>query len=712
MNHSITTIKRDGKKETFKKNKIRNAVISAGASEAVAIDVAQSVEQALIGYGISEVSIGEIQTLVEKTLMQYNQIVAIKYIEYRSERDRIRESKSDLTKSISGLINKTDKTVTNENANKDANVFPTQRDLLAGIISKHFARTQILPKHVVDGHDAGKIHYHDLDYAPFMPMSNCCLVDLDFMLRNGFNMGSANVETPKSIGVACAIMSQLTAQVASHQYGGTTFANVDKVLSPYVKATYNKNLKLAEKYGIPNGKVFAEELTEKETYDAFQAYGYEILTLFSTNGQSPFVTLTFGMETSWEGTLIQKAILKNRIEGIGKDKITPTFPKLVMFIEEGINLNKEDVNYDVKKLAVECASKRFYPDIINAKVNREITGSSIPVSPMGCRSFLSVWKDENGNEVLDGRNNLGVISINLPRIALDAGRDLAKFDEVLEERLQLAKDALMTRIDQYDGVTAAVAPILYTEGAFGVKMKPTDHIIDLFKNGRASISMGYVGLHETLVLLTGEGMHQSDETHKLGQAIVKKLKDATEKWKKETGFGFGLYATPAESLCYRFARLDKEVYGEIDGVNTMDYYTNSHHVDVTAQVTPFEKIDLEKVFPPIANGGNISYVEFPNVKNNLEGLEAVWDYMIKTGAHYFGTNTPSDTCFECKFEGEMTPKSDHFECPQCGNTDGTRMNAIRRTCGYLGTASKVAFNHGKQQEMTVRYKHFKGNGQL
>ena len=224
--------------------------------------------------------------------------------------------------------------------------------------------------------------------------------------------------------------------------------------------------------------------------------------------------------------------------------------------------------------------------------------------------------------------------------------------------------------------------------------------------------MGYVGLHETLVLLTGKGMNESEEVHELGQQIVQKLKDATDKWKKETGYGYGLYATPAESLCYRFARLDKEVYGEIAGVNTMDYYTNSHHVDVTAKVTPFEKIDLEKVFPPIASGGNISYVEFPNVKNNLKGLEGVWDYMINTGAHYFGTNTPSDTCFECKFEGEMTPKSDHFECPECGNSDGTRMNAIRRTCGYLGTASKIAFNHGKQQEMTVRYKHFKANGQI
>lgn len=702
-------VKRDGKKQPFNIHNIIVAVLKSGASIEVANNVAANVEQFLTETKQDTVLISEVQKQVELSLMKYNPEAARDYIEYRSERDRVREKRNSLTQAINGLISKTDADTINENANKDARVFPTQRDLLAGLVAKHFARNYNLPKHIVEGHDKGLIHYHDLDYAPFMPYTNCCLVDLQTMLGNGFNMGAADVEQPRSIGVAVAIMAQITAQVASHQYGGTTFANVDRVLAPYVDMSYNKNLAKAQAYGINNPKQYAEAETENEVYDAFQAYQYEILTLFSTNGQTPFVTLSFGMETSWAGRCIQKAILENRIRGIGKDRITPTFPKLVMFLEDGINLNKTDKNYDIKKLAIECSSKRFYPDFINAKVNREITGSSIPVSPMGCRSFLGKWVDpETGKEVLDGRNNLGVVSLNLPSIALGADRQLDKFFELIEERLLLAKDALMTRIDQYEGVTAAVAPILYCSGAFGVKLNPEDKISELFKNGRSSISLGYVGLHETLKLLTGKGMHEDDEVYELAQNIIKTIKHRVNEWKEETGYGFSLYATPAESLCHRFAKIDKAVYGEIEGVNELEFYTNSHHVAVSAQVTPFDKIDLEKVFPPIASGGNISYVEFPDMKHNLEGLESVIDYMVETGAHYFGVNTPSDTCFECKFEGEMDATEFHgFVCPNCGNKDHTKMNAIRRTCGYLGSSQAGLINYGKHNEVGIRYKHFK-----
>ena len=390
---------------------------------------------------------------------------------------------------IQGLINRTNKDLLNENANKDSRVFPTQRDLMAGIVSKHIARQVISPA-VLNAHDKGLIHFHDLDYSPALPFTNCCLVDLKGMLNNGFKLGNAQIETPKSIGVATAIMAQITAQVASHQYGGTTFANVDVVLAPFVEKTFFKHLRDAERYGIEhvNDYVYAIEKTEKDVYDAFQAYEYEVNTLFSSNGQTPFVTITFGTGTSDYERMIQKAILKNRIKGLGRDGITPIFPKLVMFVEDGINLHPTDVNYDIKQLALECASKRMYPDIISSKNNRLITGSSVPVSPMGCRSFLGVWKNKDGEEILDGRNNLGVVTINLPRVALDCmvdGRpDLTKFFHILDDRLKICKEALLARIESLRGVTASVAPILYQEGAFGVRLKPNDEILDIFRNGR------------------------------------------------------------------------------------------------------------------------------------------------------------------------------------------------------------------------------------
>lgn len=376
-----------------------------------------------------------------------------------------------------------------------------------------------------------------------------------------------------------------------------------------------------------------------------------------------------------------------------------------MFMEKGINLEPRDQNYDIKRLALECASKRMYPDIISSKINREITGSSIPVSPMGCRSFLGVWHDADGKEVLDGRNNLGVVSLNLPRIALDAGGDVTQFNKILQERLELCKEALITRIDQFKGVKASVAPVLYCEGAFGMRLDPNDDVTKAFENGRASISLGYIGLHETLVHLFGKAPHECVNIQNYGKGIITLLKQATEAWKKETGYGFSLYSTPAESLCHRFAKLDKAVYGEVKGVNEHTYYTNSFHQDVFAKTKPFDKIRYEMSYHRIASGGHISYVEYPDMKNNLDGLEAVWDFAMEHLA-YFGTNTPVDQCFECKSHKEMTPTSEGFVCPVCGNKDPERMQVTRRTCGYLGSAGTVPWNAGKQTEMIHRYKHF------
>ena len=699
--------KRDGKNVDFDKEKIRIAVEKAGGTMTDADAAIMLVQYNQIRDG-SAMKIARIQELVEESLMKTNPAVARAYIEYRHDRDIAREQKSKLFKDISGMVNLSNKEITNENANKDARVFPTQRDLLAGIVAKHFARNHILPKHIVEAHDSGDIHYHDLDYSPFTPYTNCCLVDLKGMLANGFKMGNADIEPPKSIGVATALMAQITAQIASHQYGGTTFANVDKVLAPYVQMTYDKHFKDAKKYQIPRDVQYAIDKTEKDVFDAFQSYEYEVNTLHTANGQTPFVTITFGTGQSRCERMIQKAILKNRIRGLGKEGITPVFPKLVMFMEKGINLDPEDRNYDIKQLALECASKRMYPDIISSANNRAITGSSVPVSPMGCRSFLSVWHDDNGNEILDGRNNLGVVTINLPRIALEAQEaDDAHeaFWRILDDRLGLCFEALMTRIDSLRGVKASVAPILYTEGAFGVRLNPDDEILELFKNGRSSISLGYIGLHETL-LMFGSGNHPFDRvgSQKLGRLIIEYLRAATEAWKKKTGFGFSLYSTPAESLCHRFCKLDFEKFGSVKGITDKGWYTNSFHLDVDRKVTPFEKIDYEADYHYIATAGHISYVEFPDMKNNLQALEKVWDYAMEK-LDYFGTNLPVDKCFVCGSDDEFTPTEEGFHCKHCGNHDPAKMSVTRRTCGYLGAPAVRGFNDGKNKEMMHRTKH-------
>lgn len=669
----------------------------------LALSIATQVEEQCQASSARTLDIPAIQEMVENALMKDCPEVARVYIQYRHDRDTTRSQGSELHAKLMGLVHKTDIEATTENANKDANVFPVMRDLMAGIVSKQFA-SNFLPKDIQEAHREGEIHFHDLDYSPFLPFTNCCLVDLKGMLDKGFRLGNAKIESPRSIGVACAVTSQIIAQVASHQYGGTTIPNIDQTLAPYVQKTYEKNLEVARQYGITTPEDYARERTEKETYDGMQACEYEINTLFSSNGQQPFVTFSFGMGTSWQERAIQRAILQIRIKGLGRDGVTPVFPKLVMFMEEGINLKPEDPNYDIKQLALECTSKRMYPDIISTKLNRQITGSSIPVSPMGCRSFLSAWRDESGKEVLDGRNNLGVVSLNLPRIAIEAKGDRARFDEIFEERLALCFRALMCRVHRLEGVKANVAPILYSEGAFGIRLDPQQDIMALFKNGRASISLGYIGLHEVGTLMFGTHPFDDAECQSFLRGIVEHMSEATKRWSRETGFGFSLYSTPSESLCNRFCKLDRERFGLIPEVTDKGYYTNSFHLDVYRKVNPFEKIDFETGFAKHASGGHISYVELPNMRHNLRALEQIWDYAVEH-VPYFGTNTPVDSCGQCGFMGETLTTENGFTCPECGNTDSASLSVTRRVCGYLGSPNSRPFNPGKQKEMIRRVKH-------
>ena len=705
---SFFVIKRDGSRSTFEIQRIINAVKKAAQAvniqdERFCHQIGQQVCEQIFSRYQHEIDISQIQQIVENQLMasQYPQI-ARAYIEYRHDRDLAREKRSKLTKDIEGLIEQSNVELLNENANKDAKVIPTQRDLLAGIVARHYAKHYILPRDVVEAHEKGEIHYHDLDYAPFFPMFNCMLVDLKGMLTQGFKMGNAEIEPPKSIGTATAVTAQIIAQVASHIYGGTTINRIDEVLAPYVQQSYEKHLKTAEQWHIPQAQAYADAQIEKECFDAFQSLEYEVNTLHTSNGQTPFVTFGFGLGTSWQERLIQKSILLNRIRGLGKNHKTPVFPKLVFTIKKGINQAAGDPNYDIKQLALECASKRMYPDILNYDQVVKVTGSF--KAPMGCRSFLGAY-EQDGEMQHDGRNNLGVVSLNLPRIALEAKGDEKSFYAILDQRLTLVKKALMTRIARLENTKARVAPILYMEGACGVRLKADDNVAQIFKNGRASISLGYIGIHETINALYGSMHIYDDESlRRKGIEIVNYLSKTAKQWRAETGYAFSLYSTPSENLCDRFCRLDTKQFGVIEGVTDKGYYTNSYHLDVEKKVNPYDKLDFEMPYPSLASGGFICYGEYPNVQHNLKALEDVWDYSYDR-VPYYGTNTPIDECYECGFSGEFECTSKGFTCPKCGNHDSEKVSVTRRVCGYLGSPDARPFNAGKQEEVKRRVKH-------
>ncbi|MCZ4338737.1 anaerobic ribonucleoside-triphosphate reductase [Shewanella colwelliana] len=700
-------IKRDGYRTPFDETRIRDAVIAAANSAGIddatyATQVATQVASAMAD--VEEVDIHDLQDVVENHLMEgpYKSLARV-YIEYRHDRDVHREVSSRLNREIRGLVEQSNAALLNENANKDAKVIPTQRDLLAGIVAKHYATRHILPKDIVSAHEAGEIHYHDLDYAPFFPMFNCMLIDLAGMLTHGFKMGNAEIETPKSISTATAVTAQIIAQVASHIYGGTTINRIDEVLAPFVAKSYDKHYEVALKWGITDAKAFATAQTEKECHDAFQSLEYEVNTLHTANGQTPFVTFGFGLGTSWESRLIQASMMKVRMTGLGKNRKTAVFPKLVFAIRDGINHKTGDCNYDIKQLALKCATMRMYPDILNYEQVEKVTGSF--KTPMGCRSFLGTYEEE-GELVHEGRNNLGVVSINLPRVALEAAGDEQRFFDILDERLAIARRALDTRIERLEGVKARVAPILYMEGACGVRLRADDEISSIFKNGRASISLGYIGLHETVNALYGSETHlfDSEQLRSKAIAIIERMKAATIRWREESGYAFSLYSTPSENLCSRFCKLDTKVFGVVKGVTDRGYYTNSFHLDVEKKVNPYDKLDFEQPYPALTNGGFICYGEYPNMQHNIEALEDVWDYSYSR-VPYYGTNTPIDECYDCGFTGEFSCTSKGFTCPKCGNHEPSRVSVTRRVCGYLGSPDARPFNFGKQEEVKRRVKH-------
>lgn len=596
-----------------------------------------------------------------------------------------------------------DERIMNENANKNSDVFNTQRDLMAGTLSRSYGLKQ-LPKSIAKAHIKGDIHFHDLDYSPMTAMTNCCLIDVEDMLNNGFAIGHAELETPQSIGTATAQIVQIIANVSSCQYGGCSINRIDEVLAPYAKKNYNKHYTEASQW-IDDEKQwenYAWSRTKKDIYDAMQSLEYEVNTLFTANGQTPFTSIGFGLGEDQFSREIQKAILQVRIAGLGKEKRTAIFPKLIFTLREGINLHEGDPNYDIKQLALTCSTKRMYPDILNYDTLVRLTGSF--KVPMGCRSFLPAFYDEEGHEVNSGRMNLGVVTLNLPRIALEAANDKEMFYTLLEERLTLAHEALSYRIQRCLEAKPENAPILYMEGAFGKRLNKGDSVESLFNHQRATVSLGYIGLYEVGTLFYGPNWEENEEAKQFTLDVLKTLHNHTQQWTKESGYYYSVYATPSESLTDRFCQMDKTLFGVIDHITNKDYYTNSFHYDIRKQPTPFEKIDFEKEYAPYTTGGFIHYCEYPVLEHNPKALEAVWDYAYdKVG--YLGTNTPIDRCYECDFTGEFEPTAKGFKCPQCGNDNPKTCDVVKRTCGYLGNPQARPMVHGRHQEITHRQKH-------
>ena len=707
--------KRDGRRVLFDVDKIDKALHKAAEK---VMDVTPLVEKRLNGLVeriVAEihsrfpqgVKIYEIQNIVEHELLEAREYaLAEEYITYRTQRDFERSKATDINFSIHKLLSK-DQAVVNENANKDSNVFNTQRDLTAGIVGKSIG-LQMLPKHVANAHQKGEIHYHDLDYSPYTPMTNCCLIDFKSMLENGFKIGNAEVESPKSIQTATAQISQIIANVASSQYGGCSADRIDEVLAPYAEKNYQKHLKDAEEWVLPDKREeYAWKKTQKDIYDAMQSLEYEINTLFTSNGQTPFTSLGFGLGTSRFEREIQKAILNIRIKGLGSEHRTAIFPKLIFTLKRGLNLEEGSPNYDIKQLALECATKRMYPDVLSYDKIVELTGSF--KVPMGCRSFLQGWKDENGVEVNSGRMNLGVVTVNLPRIALESEGDLNKFWEIFNERMNIAEDALVYRVERTKEATPANAPILYQYGAFGRRLGKEESVDQLFKNRRATISLGYIGLYEVATVFFGNNWENNPEAKEFTLDIIRDMKRRVEEWSDQYGYHFSIYSTPSESLTDRFCRLDTEKFGSIPDITDKEYYTNSFHYDVRKNPTPFEKLDFEKVYPEAgASGGFIHYCEYPVLQQNPKALEAVWDYAYDR-VGYLGTNTPIDRCYKCDFEGDFEPTERGFACPNCGNSDPKTVDVVKRTCGYLGNPQARPMVNGRHKEIAARVKHMNGS---
>ena len=657
----MKVVKRDGHIVDFDRSKIVTAIRKANAEvdpeEKISDDKIETIVHGIETKKRKRILVEDIQDIIEQDLMEDGKYVLAKtYIIYRYTRELVRKANTT-DDSILSLIKNRNKDVMEENSNKNATVASTQRDLIAGEVSKDLTRRVLLPEKISKAHDEGVLHFHDADYF-LQPIFNCCLINIKDMLENGTVMNGKLIESPKSFQVACTVMTQIIASVASSQYGGQS---VDLIhLGKYLRKSYEKYKErftkdFGDKVDADTLEAMIQERLNDELRSGVQTIQYQINTLMTTNGQSPFVTLFLHLDPEdeyvEENARIIIEILRQRYEGIKNEAgvyVTPAFPKLIYVLDEFNCLKGGKYDY-ITEMAVKCSAKRMYPDYISAKKMRENYEGNV-FSPMGCRSFLAPWKDEKGQYKFEGRFNQGVVSLNLPQIGIIARGDEELFWKILDERLELCYEALMCRHNALMGVTSDVSPIHWQYGAIA----------------------------------------------RLGKG------ERIDKWKKETGLGFALYGTPAESLCYRFARIDKERFGTIPDITDKGYYTNSYHVDVREDIDAFEKFTFESQFQSISSGGAISYVEIPNMANNLEALTELVKFLYDN-IQYAEFNTKSDYCHVCGFDGEIkVNENNEWECPVCHNKDHSKMNVTRRTCGYLG---ENFWNVGKTKEIKSRVLH-------
>ena len=708
---AIKVIKRDGTIVDYDRSKIKLAIQKANAE----VPEEDRIQEARIDSIIDSIEarrrqrllVEDIQDMVEQALVAENKFLLAKtYIIYRYTRALVRKQNTT-DESILSLLRNENKELAEENSNKNTMIAATQRDYIAGEVSRDLTRRILLPEYISKAHDEGAIHFHDADYF-IQPIFNCCLINIGDMLDNGTVMNGKLIESPKSFQVACTVTTQIIACVASNQYGGQSvdMSHLGKYLRRS-KEKFKKHITYECAGQVDDAtieRLVADRLKD-ELKSGVQTIQYQINTLMTTNGQSPFVTLFLNLQEGdpylEENAMIVEEVLRQRLEGIKNEKgvyITPAFPKLVYVLDEHNCLKGGKYDY-ITELAVKCSAKRMYPDYISAKKMRENYEGNV-FSPMGCRSFLSPWKDENGNYKFEGRFNQGVVSLNLPQIGILARGDEEKFWQLLDQRLQLCFEALMCRHNALKNVRSDSSPIHWQYGAIA-RLPKGAPIEPLLYGGYSSISLGYIGLYEVTKLVKG-----CSQTTPEGQAfslkVMERLRSACDTWKKETNIGFALYGTPAESLCYRFARIDKERFGTIPDVTDKGYYTNSYHVDVREHIDAFSKFTFESQFQKISTGGCISYVEIPNMRHNLEALKEVVRF-IYDNIQYAEFNTKSDYCQCCGYDGEITINDDlQWECPVCHNTDQAKMNVTRRTCGYLG---ENYWNVGKTKEIKSRVLH-------
>ncbi len=715
----MKVIKRDGTTVDFNPEKIFRAIQKAN----LAVDPEDRISDEQINGIVAFVRdknrprllVEDIQDMVEHQLMELDKFTLAKaYIIYRYTRALVRKQNTT-DESILSLLHNTNKELAEENSNKNTVIASTQRDYIAGEVSRDLTRRLLLPEKISKAHDEGILHFHDADYF-VQPIFNCCLINIGDMLDNGTMINGKMIESPKGFQVACNVMTQIIANVASNQYGGQS---VDiSHLGKFLRRSKEKfRRKISETCGsdTPVNVInrLVEERVEDELRSGVQTIQYQINTLMTTNGQSPFVTLFLYLRDDdpylEENAKIVAEILRQRLEGIKNAAgvyVTPAFPKLVYVLDENNCLNGGKYDY-ITELAVKCSAKRMYPDYISAKIMKEAHQGNV-FSPMGCRSFLTDWIDpETGEYKYEGRFNQGVCSINLPQIGLivsDGGHKIPESEDefwaLLDERLEICYEALMCRHNALMGVKSDVSPVHWQHGAIA-RLKSGETIDRYLMDGYSTISLGYIGIYEVTKLVKG-----CSQTDPVGQdfaiRLMTHLRDKCYEWRDKTNIGFSLYGTPAESLCYRFARIDKEKFGDVKDITDKGYYTNSYHVDVREKIDAFTKFAIESQFQRLSPGGAISYVEIPNMRHNLTALKDVVRF-IYDNIQYAEFNTKSDYCQVCGYDGEIIINDDlEWECPCCGNKDQTKMNVTRRTCGYLG---ENFWNVGKTMEIKARVLH-------